>query len=439
MTLPPSSSAANDMHRMQAEMQFITELCTVVAGNSELQPILDWIVQKTTVLLHAEECSIKLLGADQLSTHTIIFDSRRTGPEAGSTSWTGPLRTSVMGFLMVSRTELATADILADPRFPGLRTVQSSIRALLAVPLLVDGRITGLLAVSDTQPGREWSRSDIALLSIVASNSAGVIEKARLRVEAEEKRRLELEKEQMEKELLLARDIQMRLVPEAPFEHGPWTIEGRVIPAKQVGGDYYDYFPVGEGRLGLVIADVSGKGVPAALLVSTVQGTLRAFSDGRLSPTEIIAQVNRAVVRNTAGGKFVTLFYGEADPSTGQLRYVNAGHNYPLLRRADGRLETLQTGGVPLGLFESMPYAEGTIAFGPEDALLLFSDGITEAVDAFQQEYGDERLEALWASVEGGTPGEAIAHVMQAVATFRGDAAQNDDMTAVVIARRAGR
>lgn len=436
MTLPPFSSAENEISRMQAEMRFITELSTVVAGNSELQPILDWIVQKTTILLNAEECSIKLLGADQLSTHTIIFDSRRVGPEAGSTSWPGPLRTSVMGFLMVSRAELATADILADPRFPGLKAVQSSIRALLAVPLQVDGRITGLLAVSDTQPGRLWSPSDIALLSIVASNSAGVIEKARLRVEAEEKRRLEKEKELMEKELLLARDIQMRLVPEAPFELGPWTVEGRVIPAKQVGGDYYDYFTVGDGRLGIVIADVSGKGVPAALLVSTVQGTLRAFSDGRLGPTDIIAQVNRAVVRNTAGGKFVTLFYGEADPATGQLRYVNAGHNYPLLRRADGTLETLKTGGVPLGLFEGVPYPEGTVAFGPDDALLLFSDGITEALDAFLQEYGDERLESLWAAAAGSTPGECIGQVMSAVAEFRGDAAQNDDMTAVVIGRR---
>ncbi len=436
MTVPPSSSAATDLSRMQAEMQFITELCTVVAGNSELQPILDWIAQKTTILLNAEECSIKLLGVDQLSTHTIIFDSRRVGPEAGSTSWPGPLRTSVMGFLMVNRAELATPDILADPRFPGLRAVQSSIRALLAVPLLVDGRITGLLAVSASEPGRDWARSDIALLSIVASNSAGVIEKARLRVEAEQARRLEAEKEIMEKELLLARDIQMRLVPEAPLQLAPWTVEGRVIPAKQVGGDYYDYFPVGDGRLGIVIADVSGKGVPAALLVSTVQGTLRAFSDGRVAPLEVVGQVNRAVVRNTAGGKFVTLFYGEADPATGQLRYVNAGHNYPLLRRADGTLETLKTGGVPLGIFEAAPYLEATVAFGPEDSLLLFSDGITEAVDMFLQEYGDERLEALWAAGAGSTPGEIIARIMAAVAVFRGDAAQNDDMTAVVIGRQ---
>ena len=437
MTQPPTPTGSAEMNRLQAEMQFITELCTVVAGNSELQPILDWIAQKTTILLNAEECSIKLLGADQLSTHTIIFDSRRVGPEAGSTSWPGPLRTSVMGFLMVNRSELATADILADSRFPGLRAVQSSIRALLAVPLLVDGRITGLLAVSDATPGRDWSKSDIGLLSIVASNSAGVIEKARLRVEAEAKRWLELEKEKMEKELLLARDIQMRLVPEASLEHGPWIVDGRVIPAKQVGGDYYDDVPGGEGRLGLVIADVSGKGVPAALLVSTVQGTLRAFSDGRMSASDIIAQVNRAVVRNTAGGKFVTLFYAEADPAAGQLRYVNAGHNYPLLRRADGTVETLQVGGVPLGLFEGSPYPEGCVPFGAADALLLFSDGITEAIDALQQEYGDERLERLWAGAAGVPPSELIGQLMAAVAEFRGDTAQNDDMTTVVVGPRS--
>lgn len=434
---PTTPLTAADTSRLQSEMEFISELSNVVAGTSELQPILDWVVRKTTGLLGADECSIRLLNADQATTQTVVIMDR-AGPEAGTTSWPAPLKNSVMGFLMVRPGELATADILADPRFPGLRGVPCPVRALLAVPLLVDGNVRGMLAVSHREPGREWSRADAQVLTIVSSHSAGVLEKARLRVEAEEKRRLELEKEKMEKELLLARDIQMRLVPEGPLECGPWRAEGRLVPARQVGGDYYDYFELPGNRMVVVLADVSGKGVPAALLVSTVQGTLRAFSDGQRSPADVIRELNRAVCRHAGSGRFVTLFYAEFDPRAWQVRYVNAGHNYPLLRRPGGEIETLEAGGLPLGVSEGADYAESVVPFCDRDALLLFSDGITEAVDVFQAEYGDERLCSLWTRHADDESGAFIARLLEDVAQFRGAAAQSDDMTAVVV-RHPGR
>jgi serine phosphatase RsbU (regulator of sigma subunit) len=432
---PPATPI--DLGRLQAEMEFVTELSTVVAGSSELQPILDWVAAKTAGLLGADECGIRLLSADQSTTQTVVIMERR-GFEGGATSWPAPLKNAVMGFLILRQGELATADILSDPRFPGLRNVASPVRALLAVPLLVDGNVTGMLAVSHREPGRAWGRGDAQLLSIAASHSAGVLEKARLRAEAEERRRLQLEKDKMEKELLLARDIQMRLVPEEPLECGPWRADGRVVPARQVGGDYFDFFTIEGGRLAVALADVSGKGVPAALLVSTVQGTLRAFSDGRRAPREIVREMNRAVVRHAGSGRFVTLFYAELDPRSWELRYVNAGHNYPLLRRANGEIEPLATGGVPLGLFEDAEYEESVAPFGDRDGLLLFSDGITEAMDLFQAEYGDDRLASLWTRHSSDAPGEFIARLVQDVAEFRGAAAQSDDMTVVVVGRRPG-
>jgi sigma-B regulation protein RsbU (phosphoserine phosphatase) len=230
----------------------------------------------------------------------------------------------------------------------------------------------------------------------------------------------------------------MRLVPETPLDLGPWRADGRVVPARQVGGDYYDYFAIAGDRLAVVLADVSGKGVPAALLVSTVQGTLRAFSDGRRSPADVIRELNRAIVRHAGSGRFVTLFYAELDPRESRLRYVNAGHNYPLLRHGEGNIEPLTTGGVPLGLFEDAVYEESDTPFGGADSLLLFSDGITEAMDMFRAEYGDERLADLWRSHPLDAPGEFIARLMGDVADFRGAAAQSDDMTAVVVGRRPG-
>jgi sigma-B regulation protein RsbU (phosphoserine phosphatase) len=230
----------------------------------------------------------------------------------------------------------------------------------------------------------------------------------------------------------------MRLVPAEPLRLGAWHVEGRLVPAKQVGGDLYDYFTLDAQRVALVIADVSGKGVPAALLVSTVASTVRAFADGNLTPKPLVEQVNRAAVRSSAAGKFVTFFYGELDHVQGRLRYVNAGHNFPRLRRASGEVEWLEAGGTPLGLFEGVPYEQGELAFAPGDALLLFSDGISEAVDGFNQEYGEDRLEALWKQHGAGPARAMLDLVYDDVVRFRGAAAQNDDMTMVVVSPAAG-
>jgi sigma-B regulation protein RsbU (phosphoserine phosphatase) len=435
MTLTPPPAA--DDNPAQSELEFITELCSVVAEQAELQPILDWLVRKTTRLLGTEECSIKLVSAGSEVARTIMFDNRRTGFEAGNSTWSPLVKTLVMGFLMSQPGELASADLESDPRFPALRGQATPIRAVLALPLKVDGRVTGMIAVSNAEPGRQWTRQDVQLMSIVASHSASVVEKTRLRAEAEGKRRLELEKQAMEKELLLAREIQMRLIPAGPMVLGQWLVEGRLIPAKQVGGDFFDYFPIDDGRAALVIADVAGKGIPAALLVSTVQSAVRAFADGQLSPKALVELVNRAAVRSAAAGKFVTLFYAEFDHAHGRLRYVNAGHNYPRLRGADGTLQLLVAGGVPLGLFEHASYEQAEVSMGPGDSLLLFSDGISEAMDSFQQEYGEDRLDELWRECGQGAAAASIERVMSDVLLFRGAAAQSDDMTTVVVAPAA--
>lgn len=434
-TLPPDSGDSAP----RGDFEFISELCSVVAEQAELQPILDWIVHKTTRLLSTEECSIKLVTASSEVARTIMFDNRRGGLEAGTSTWSPIVKTMVMGYLMSQPGELATPDLPADARFPALKSQQTPIRALLALPLKVDGRITGMISVSNASPGRVWSKQDVQMLGIIASHSASVVEKARLRVEAEEKRRLEMERDAMEKELRLARDIQMQLVPAAPLAFGAWQVEGQLIPAKLVGGDFFDYFRLDDARVAVIVADVSGKGIPAALLVSTVQSAVRAFADGVMLPHVLIDRVNRAVVRSAAAGKFVTVFYAEIDHVRGSITYVNGGHNHPRLRRADGTLEPLVAGGLPLGLFEGMPYEQSEAAFGAGDSLLIYSDGISEAMDSFQQEYDETRLDEIWRACGGLSPAESIARITQDVLAFRGAAAQSDDMTTVVVApARAG-
>jgi sigma-B regulation protein RsbU (phosphoserine phosphatase) len=166
--------------------------------------------------------------------------------------------------------------------------------------------------------------------------------------------------------------------------------------------------------------------------MANVQATLRAYCDGRQVVAEAVRHINESVSR-AESGKFVTLFYGELDVATGQLRYTNAGHNYPLLRRRDGAIEELREGGLPLGLFEDANYQQGLTSLAPGDALLLYSDGISEATDVRNQEFGEQRLNSLWKANGARAPAQFIEQVLAEVERFRGAAPQSDDMTVVVL------
>jgi len=437
MATPNLVSTGDDYARLRKELDFVAELSRIVASSTALPPILDWIVQKTTTLFAADEGSIRLMGPDSgpPTAKTLI---RKHQPGMDSGSWEAPVAMSVMGYLVTSGGFLASPDLLDDDRFGALRNVRTRVRAVLAVPLRVENRITGLLAVTNRTPGRRWSEGEIQLLDIVATHSAGVIEHARLRVEAEAKRRLEEEKRVIERELDVARDIQMSLVPAAPLAAGPWEVHGRVVPARQVGGDYFDYFALDADRFAVTIADVSGKGVPAALLMANVQASLRAFCDGARAIPEAIACVNRSVTRAAAGGKFITLFYGEVDHARGVLRYANAGHNPPYLHRPDGTIEELSEGGLLLGLYEDARYGLGETAFAAGDSLLLYSDGISEATDGRDTLFGEDRLRSAWRGCATLPCADVIPRLLSDIEAFRSGAGQSDDITALVVGARTG-
>jgi len=217
---------------------------------------------------------------------------------------------------------------------------------------------------------------------------------------------------------------------------GSWEVHGRVIPARQVGGDYYDFFELDATRFGIAIADVSGKGLPASLLMTNVQASLRAFCDGGLEIPDALRRINRNLARTIAPGKFITLFYGEVDTGRGVLRYSNAGHNYPMLRRAGGAIEELGIGGVMLGPMEDATYELGEVPFAAGDALLLYSDGMSEAFDTRGNQFGEERLTALWQTCCGLATDQMVDCLIKDVIQFRGSAAQSDDMTVLVVGPR---
>ena len=432
---PASAFAGTSAASLTAALDFLSQLTQVVASNTELQPILDWMVEKTTTLLSADEGSIRLIDPAMTSAPQTMVRKPRAGLESGS--WEPAVSMSVMGYLLVKQETLNAPDLLADPRFSGLKNIPTRVRAVLAAPLRVENRITGMLAVTNRTPGRVWSPEEVQLLSIVASHSGEAIEKARLRGEAEAKRRIEEEQKRTDREISQARDIQMSLVPSRPLFMGPWEVHGRVIPARQVGGDYFDYFELDERRFGITIADVSGKGLPASLLMTNVQASLRAFCDGGLEISDALRRINRNLARTIAPGKFITLFYGEVDTARGVLHYSNAGHNFPLLRRASGAIDELGVGGMMLGPMEGATFETAEVPFAEGDALLLFSDGIPEAFDGSMNEFGDERLQALWKTCSELPTAEMVDCVIRDVEKHRGSAGQSDDMTVVVVGPRS--
>ena len=260
---------------------------------------------------------------------------------------------------------------------------------------------------------------------------------------AEEKKGLEAENERTETELSLARELQMSLVPSVALSIGPWEVHGKVAPAQDVGRDYYDYFPFGDGRFGITIAQVTGRrGLSAALMMSNVRALLRAFCNGDREIAEAIRQVNRCVATRLAG-KVIVLFLGEVDHERGVLRFTNAGHNFPMLRRGDGSIEELTESGMPLGVMDDAEYERGEVAFARGDHLLLYSASIYKANDAALNMFATDRLRTLWQSYCTLRSGEIIDCLFKDAQKFRGSAVQvnavGDAMTAVVVGPRSDR
>ena len=230
-----------------------------------------------------------------------------------------------------------------------------------------------------------------------------------------------------------AREIQQGLMPKQIPQIPGLEISGSWRPARIVGGDYFDVFKFSETRLGLCIADVSGKGMPAALLMSNLQAVVKAFASEGISPKELVEKVNRVMWRNTTEAKFITLFYGLLDVGRNTLQYVNAGHNAPILTREDGVQVRLAEGGLIVGAFEEGVYLQGEIDLRAGDRLLMFTDGLSEAADRNGKEFGEERLaEASGANRQ--LPAEALHRsVLDRVTDFCGGEFE-DDATVLVVA-----
>jgi sigma-B regulation protein RsbU (phosphoserine phosphatase) len=240
----------------------------------------------------------------------------------------------------------------------------------------------------------------------------------------------------MQRDIEIAREIQRWLVPRRPPNVPGIDVAFSTRPAKTVGGDYYDAFlRAGDGPLLLAVADVSGKSVPAAMMMATFQATLRALANSTNSLSELVAGLNLQVCTHSQNGRFTTAFIAELNPATGQLAFLCAGHNPPILRRANGAIERLKSDNIPLGIELGEKYATGHTHLEPQDLLIIYTDGITEARDEDSSAFGDARLLAIAQNTNAERSAMTLSNIMRNLDDFVGAAPQHDDITCMVIRR----
>jgi sigma-B regulation protein RsbU (phosphoserine phosphatase) len=247
-----------------------------------------------------------------------------------------------------------------------------------------------------------------------------------------------VEQEKLRRDLALAVEVQRRLLPDKPPGSAAMAIAAVSVPARSVGGDYYDFLEVDGHQIGIALADIAGKGVAAALIMSVVQASLRIISaEGNVSLPELAAKMNRFLYRSTRSNSYATFFYAQLDEPGRQLRYVNAGHNPPyLLRLADNpaaAIEELSIGGTIIGMFPHVNYEEATVDLRSGDVLVVFTDGVTEALNPREEEFGEERLKDLLRRVAHLSVNELCARISQELKNWIEDAAQYDDLTFIVM------
>jgi serine phosphatase RsbU (regulator of sigma subunit) len=303
--------------------------------------------------------------------------------------------------------------------------------ARIAVPLRTRDDLVAILFLGPPEAREEFTATDREVLSGAADVFALLIENARLNARA-------LEQEKLRRDLALAAEVQRRLLPpHAPHREGV-SFAAYTVPARAVGGDYYDFLDLGHEQFGIAVADIAGKGIAAALLMSALQAWVRVIAtDGALSPSTIAARMNRLLHRSTATSRYATFFYAQLDLRHRRIRYVNAGHHPPCLVRstgAGGGIIELSAGGTVLGLFPDASYEEGEIELCPGDRLVAFTDGVTEARGAAGEEFGEARLKAFLLAA-GDASAEAITSALaDRLRVWTTGNAPEDDVTFVVAA-----
>ena len=340
-----------------------------------------------------------------------------------------PIGRGLAGSVAATGEPVILHDAYADPRFDSSTDLRSGYRtrSMLCVPIRIrGGKTVGVLQLLNKMKG-SFGEADLRFLDAISDHMAIAIDNARLHLDL-------IEKNRMERELQLGREIQSRLLPAPPSDVARTALAAMSLPCYEVGGDYYDFIELPDGDIGLAIGDVSGKGVAAALIMSSMQAALRIAAPIESDLERLVARLNGLLYRMARGRKYVTFFFGRFNPKSGELRYVNAGHNPPFVINGD-LVTRLASTGKPIGLLPDIPFEERTVNIPPGASLVLYTDGLNEAANSAEEEFGNERLESLVLETSADVTEEMPRRILDAITAFEAGAHATDDKTIVVVRR----
>ena len=408
-----------ETERRALEKDVLLELSRTIATPLDLEGVIEAIFNVLHQVVDFDAAAIYLVNR---KTHKLELVSQLGYPEGSDEAFHLQVGQGIVGWVAKTGEQVIVPDVRTDPRYVAARV---ETRSELAAPLIVEGRTIGVFNL-ESNLDDAYHEGHLELVRAFASQAAVAIERARLTREL-------LERRNFEKELAIAREIQLSFLPKSDPIIPGFDVAGTSRPHDQVGGDYYDFIRVSETRLGIAIADVAGKGIPAALLMAGFRMSLLAEIRNEFAIRSVMRKVNSLVYESTDRHKFVTAFYGLLDFRNRVLTFSNAGHNPPILLRADGSIVNLVDGGVALGVLAEAHYEERPIAVRPGDILVFYTDGVSEAASADNEQFGTRRIEESIIRRTTQSAREILDGLVADVLAFAGDRGPDDDLTIVVL------
>ena len=412
-----SSSSNRELHTQHA-MRALMDAGRELAAHRPLEDLFQVIIQLATSAVLAKRGVLMTFDGPELVVSAAIGEGFR-------------ISRAVRTRVVEERNSILIADTSLDTEFREARTiVEQRVRSLIAVPLQTESKVIGLIYVDSPDVIRRFSADDLSLLTVMGNIAAVRIEHSRLLI-------VERAEQLMAKELLQAAEIQNGLFPQSAPVMPQLQLAGKSVPCRSVGGDYFDYLPLPDGKLVILVGDVAGKGMPASLLMTSLQARVHSLVEHYGDMAQLTTVLNKGVTAKCPPGKFITFFIALLDPTAGTISYSNAGHNPPMLIKSNGELTTLCVGGPVLGVLKSFTYEGETVPWEVGDTLLLYSDGVSEAMNPKEDEYGEDTLAEFLSKNRNQSASQLLDSIYETVTTFMDGALAADDITVVVAKRTA--
>jgi sigma-B regulation protein RsbU (phosphoserine phosphatase) len=402
----------------------LIEVNALISSSLDLDTILENVMSISKKVMNADASS--LMRIDEKTNELIYQVAQGTVGQKLKQEFRLKMGQGIAGTVAQEGKPLLLEDAYTHPKFHRAHDDATGYRtkSMITVPLKIAGRVTGVSQVINRLDGKPFDKDDLELFISLSSMVAIALENAKMHQTL-------LEKQRIVRDMEFARTVQESFLPQSEPEVQSYKFSSHYTPALEVGGDFYDFIRLDKGHTGIVIGDVSGKGVPAALYMAKLGSDMRTLAFTEQSPAEALIKLNDLLAARSRRGMFATLLYIELDSQAGIFTISNAGHLPPIIKKTNGSLVKLATaGGAPLGMLAGMKYGQETAKIMPGDTVILYTDGVVEAMNAKEELYGYDRLEAL-VRKSPSTPNELKMAIIDDVNRFTGLSPQHDDMTLV--------